>query len=150
MKEFKPAKVRDRLAAAEHPGEELPDIVEYQVHSEALHVTPAHAGAFTGDGFRDGTDPGLVVFWLHEIFEHTRRVFLALDDLVALDPRSEGRPPVGGRLVAFGDAGAAAHEWVTEMRGLTGLGPQRERAPLPRGTRATDIDWFAPDDSGPG
>lgn len=39
QKQFSPGAVRTRIANHRHPGKDLPDTLEYQIHSELIHIT---------------------------------------------------------------------------------------------------------------
>lgn len=86
MRKFMPVKVRKRLyAAGQAPFTTSAESIDYRGHSEALHVSPRHypiaqKGFSTGEGSGDlEADSG---FW--EIFEHGRRLHLALRQLTGV------------------------------------------------------------------
>lgn len=82
LQKFRPVKVRERLhAAGEPPFTTTAESVDYRAHSESLHVSPreipvGRKGFSDGDGIE--ADAG---FW--EIFEHARRLHLALRRLTS-------------------------------------------------------------------
>lgn len=112
--EYSPARLRRRIADRECPGEDLPDSLEYQVHSETLHVTPGWPPPELDDAFR-GDDAGRMVFDLSELFSHATRVLMAFDGLA-------GPGPAVPYLAAANDMCGAL---MAELRQQAGLGIRR-------------------------
>jgi hypothetical protein len=83
IKEFGPAALRRRQAAAcGTVPEKLPDVFEYRLHSEGLHVSPTFIlDDLAGKGFTEAPNIRGVEFCFAEMFEHARRVILAAHDL---------------------------------------------------------------------
>lgn len=76
---FGPGQVRRRLATALYPGQdvELPDAVEYKLHSKGTHATPNSPPDFDNVLSTD-SEPGELLFYSYEIIEHARRFFAAV------------------------------------------------------------------------
>ncbi len=134
LKSYSPAQLRKRLARHECPGKQLPETFEYQVHSEATHVTPDHGGPMQGREFTHDHSPPHLMFWLGEVLEHLRRVIIAFDRLMKLD----GRPaPDWRRANHLIDATGLTHDLVDQFSSQMprSLPP---RGPIPPGARPED------------
>lgn len=79
LRRFSPARIRERLK--EEGGDRYdPHRADYAAHSEALHVTP-RSHPFAGRGIASDQDSLLADLGFWEMFEHARRLLLAIDAL---------------------------------------------------------------------
>ena len=117
LRHFRPAVLRERLRAAGAGRFGSPsDDVDYRAHSEALHVSPRRSPiqpglADPGHGF--GHDMG---FW--EIYEHARRVLIAIDGCIECCARMGDRtlkpnPAPTSALSSFEDGWQRTQEMQT-------------------------------------
>lgn len=134
-REFAPVRVRERLEAA-GVGEVTSSVfgLDYAAHSAMLHVNPRPlplgGKAPTEDGFE--LDAG---FW--EIFEHGRRLLLAVEAIRVRAHKGDPRLEPLGPLDAFRDA----HDRVMEMQEmfLGFLEAPKLRAELGRDPTAAEL-----------
>lgn len=79
LRQFAPARIRERLK--EEGGERYdPHRADYAAHSEALHVTPL-SHPFASRGIASDQDSLLADLGFWEMFEHARRLLVAIDAL---------------------------------------------------------------------
>ena len=113
LRHFSPARMRERLEA-EAAGRYNPHRIDYAAHSEALHVTPmSHPFATRGIASDDDSLLADLGFW--EMFEHARRLLIAIEALH--DSIDE---PMPRSLARREDLKAVESAWdrTQEMQGL--------------------------------
>jgi hypothetical protein len=137
---FKPAALRGRLeTAGVGRYKNLRRDPDYSAHSEALHVSPRQDPLST-KGLQHDTHGFLVPdggFW--EIFEHSRRILVALDGL-RVDVSATGWPgvPRSRDLISFHDA-CARTEQMQRMYLALLVAPDELRSELGREPTSAEI-----------
>jgi len=126
-REFSPIAMRKRLAQVAHPGLDLPETPEYQVHSASLHVTPGREEI--DERFENDPGPGVVFFWVHEILEHTRRLFVPMDQLLRIYSSGQWASAATDR---FRLGWAFCAQVVNDHKAELPPGALPERVPRPR------------------
>ncbi len=113
LRNFSPARIRERLKE-EASDRYHPHRADYAAHSEALHVTP-QSHPFASRGIASDQDGLLADLGFWEMFEHARRLLVAVDSLH--DSLGDAAVDGLGRLDSL-KAMEAAWERTQEMQAL--------------------------------
>jgi hypothetical protein len=113
LRNFSPARIRERLKE-EASDRYHPHRADYAAHSEALHVTP-QSHPFASRGIASDQDGLLADLGFWEMFEHARRLLVAVDPLH--DSLGDAAVDGLGRLDSL-KAMEAAWERTQEMQAL--------------------------------